>query len=200
MTLPLHRASLSATSVFPPPCCVPCRHKATRRPRPSRPRAIPHLLEGRDVLGVAQTGTGKTAAFALPMLDLLNDGKGAPNPRCPRALILTPTRELAIPDRRQLRRLRRAHTHQGHRDLRWRWTEPPGADHAAAVWTYSLRPRVRLLDLMGQRHIDLSEVEFFVLDEADRMLDMGFLRDVRRIVDALPGRRQSVALQRDDAK
>ncbi len=160
-------------------------------PTPIQAQAIPHLLEGRDVLGVAQTGTGKTAAFALPMLDLLNDGKGAPNPRCPRALILTPTRELASQIADSFRLYGANTPIKGTVIFGGVGQNPQVQTMRRGVDVLVATPG-RLLDLMGQRHIDLSEVEFFVLDEADRMLDMGFLRDVRRIVDALPGRRQSL--------
>ncbi|MDJ0975604.1 MAG: DEAD/DEAH box helicase [Planctomycetota bacterium] len=160
-------------------------------PTPIQAQAIPLLLDGRDLLGVAQTGTGKTAAFALPMLDILSDPYRDLAPGRPRGLVLTPTRELAsqvadnfeaygrhleiestvlfggVNQNPQVRRLKR------------------GVDVLVAT-------PGRLLDLMGQGHVDLCEVEIFVLDEADRMLDMGFLRDVRRIVDALPTKRQSL--------
>jgi len=160
-------------------------------PTPIQVQAIPHLLDGRDLLGVAQTGTGKTAAFALPMLDLLSAARGRARPRQPRALVLTPTRELAA-------QISDSFTSYGrHLPLR-----------AAVVFggvgqspqVRALREGVdvlvatpgRLLDLMNQGHVDLTRVEIFVLDEADRMLDMGFLRDVRRIIEPLPTERQSL--------
>jgi ATP-dependent RNA helicase RhlE len=160
-------------------------------PTPIQVQAIPHLLAGRDLLGVAQTGTGKTAAFALPILQRLGAERLRPTPNRPRALVLAPTRELAsqVTDRfvayGRGSALRFAVVFGGVgqgpqvRALR------QGVDVLVAT-------PGRLLDLMQQRHVDLSRVGLFVLDEADRMLDMGFLRDVRRIVGALPDRRQSL--------
>ena len=163
-------------------------------PTPIQARAIPHLLAGRDMLGIAQTGTGKTAAFALPILHRLSRtrrDKGARNPRPTRALILAPTRELAI----QIGEEFGAYA----RYLR--------VSHAVIYGGVSQRPQVaalargvdilvatpgRLLDLMGQSRLRLDAVEFLVLDEADRMLDMGFVRDVRKIIAAVPARRQSL--------
>jgi ATP-dependent RNA helicase RhlE len=160
-------------------------------PTPIQAQAIPHLLEGRDLLGIAQTGTGKTAAFALPMLELLSAQRRRPEPGRPRALVLTPTRELAS----QI-----VASFEGYgRDLSISCTVVFGGV-GQAPQVRALRRGVdvlvatpgRLLDLMGQRHVDLSRVEIFVLDEADRMLDMGFLRDVQRIVQPLPAKRQSL--------
>ena len=173
----------------------PIQHALNSRehinPTPIQARAIPELLSGRDVLGIAQTGTGKTAAFALPILHRLSKGKRLRGPRNPRALILAPTRELAI----QIGEEFRAYGKQLH------------VRHAVIFGGVNQRPQVRalrqgidvlvatpgrLLDLMGQRELKLSHVEFFVLDEADRMLDMGFVRDVRKIVATLPAQRQSL--------
>ena len=163
-------------------------------PTPIQARAIPQLLAGRDVLGIAQTGTGKTAAFALPILQQLSQtssNKGARNSRAPRALVLAPTRELAIQIGEEF------HAYARHIRVR----------HAVVYGGVGQRPQVaaisrgvdvlvatpgRLLDLMGQRWVRLDAVEFLVLDEADRMLDMGFVRDVRKIIAALPTRRQSL--------
>ena len=161
-------------------------------PTPIQSQAIPRLLEGRDLLGVAQTGTGKTAAFALPILDLLDERYDEkPRARCPRALVLTPTRELAsqIADSFE--------SYGKHLPIR-STVVFGGVSQVPQV--KALRRGVdvlvatpgRLLDLMNQRHVNLKDVEVFVLDEADRMLDMGFLRDVRRIEERLPRRRQSL--------
>jgi ATP-dependent RNA helicase RhlE len=170
-------------------------------PTPIQLRAIPHLLAGRDLLGIAQTGTGKTAAFALPILQLLAAGpaasaKSAPAKPAPvrnstRCLVLTPTRELAV----QIGDSFRAYG----RYLRPRTTvifggvgqAPQVAGMARGVDILVATPG-RLLDLVGQGHIRLDRVETFVLDEADRMLDMGFIRDVRKIVALLPRERQSL--------
>ncbi len=160
-------------------------------PTPIQARAIPELLAGRDMLGIAQTGTGKTAAFALPILHQLSQRRGNNRPRSPRALILAPTRELAIQIGDEF------HAYGKHLHLR----------QTVIVGGVSQKPQVnalfrgveiliatpgRLLDLMGQRRLSLEAVEFFVLDEGDRMLDMGFVRDVRKIVSALPKTRQSL--------
>jgi ATP-dependent RNA helicase RhlE len=143
------------------------------------------------MLGIAQTGTGKTAAFALPILHQLSQRRGNNRPRSPRALILAPTRELAIQIGDEF------HAYGKHLHLR----------QTVIVGGVSQKPQVnalfrgveiliatpgRLLDLMGQRRLSLEAVEFFFLDEGDRMLDMGFVRDVRKIVSALPKTRQSL--------
>jgi len=160
-------------------------------PTPIQRDAIPHALEARDLLACAQTGTGKTAAFALPILDELlriePDGRRRPL----RALVLAPTRELAA----QIAESFRSYT-------------PGGRIRCEVVFGgVGKRPQVtalrrgvdilvatpgRLLDLMGDGEVDLSQVEMFVLDEADRMLDMGFIPDVRRITKALPHKRQTL--------
>lgn len=167
------------------------RDRGYEAPTPIQAQAIPHLLDGRDLLGVAQTGTGKTAAFALPMIDRLRDADKRPRRSRPRSLVLTPTRELAS----QIAASFDAYAkHQ-----RFRCAVVFGGV-GKAPQIRALRDGLdvlvatpgRLLDLMGQREVDLSQVEIFVLDEADRMLDMGFLRDVRRVVEALPARRQSL--------
>jgi ATP-dependent RNA helicase RhlE len=160
-------------------------------PTPIQAQAIPHLLAGRDLLGLAQTGTGKTAAFALPILQRLAQNKVAPPPRGARVLVLAPTRELAsqIADSFAAygRHLRITHTvvfggvGQGRQVDAMR----RGVDVLIAA-------PGRLLDLMGQGHIELSKLEVLVLDEADRMLDMGFVRDIRRIVATIPTDRQTL--------
>jgi len=159
-------------------------------PTPIQSKSIPSLLEGKDLLGVAQTGTGKTAAFALPMLHRLADNITKALPRQPQALILAPTRELAgqIGDS-----IRAYSLHLGIRSA----VVFGGASIRPQIQTMSRGVHVliatpgRLLDLMNQGHIQLNAVEIFVLDEADRMLDMGFIRDVKKIVAALPNRRQT---------
>jgi len=161
------------------------------QPTPIQSQAIPQLLRGKDLLGIAQTGTGKTAAFALPLLQRLDEEDSPAKPRKPRALILAPTRELAL---------------QIHEELD-RFGRYTGLRHAFIFGGVSQNPQVRalrqgldvvvatpgrLLDLAAQRHIDLSEVSVLVLDEADRLLDMGFVRDVKRIVAQTPTSRQSL--------
>ena len=160
-------------------------------PTPIQARAIPHLLQGRDLLGIAQTGTGKTAAFALPMLQLLHAANRRPRPKHPRALILAPTRELAT----QIAESCEAYG----KNLHLRGTivfggvgqNPQVAALSRGIDIVVATPG-RLLDLIQQRHCDLREVEILVLDEADRMLDMGFLPDVKRILATLPQQRQSL--------
>jgi ATP-dependent RNA helicase RhlE len=160
-------------------------------PTPIQARAIPILLAGGDLLGVAQTGTGKTAAFALPILQRLAADRRAPLPQTARALVLAPTRELAI----QIAEAARGYGR--HLGLR----------QAIVFGGVGQRPQVealrrgvdlliatpgRLLDLMHQKHVRLAATTTLVLDEADRMLDMGFIRDVRKIIAALPRERQSL--------
>ena len=160
-------------------------------PSPVQAEAIPLLLDGRDLLGCAQTGTGKTASFALPILHALHEQPHQVKPRCCRTLVLAPTRELAAQVGKSFatygRHLRFSHTlvYGGVGQVPQVNAMRRGVDVLVAT-------PGRLLDLIDQRHIDLREVEFFVLDEVDRMLDMGFLRDVRRIVSLLPERRQSL--------
>jgi ATP-dependent RNA helicase RhlE len=160
-------------------------------PTPIQAQTIPQVLAARDVVGIAQTGTGKTAAFALPILDHLARNRRRPEPRSCRVLVLSPTRELSaqivdsfetygryvrprlalaiggVPLNRQIRAL------SGGVDV---LVATPG----------------RLLDLMHQRAVHLDRVEVFVLDEADRMLDMGFIHDIRKVVAKLPGQRQTL--------
>ncbi|MBI1775995.1 MAG: DEAD/DEAH box helicase [Proteobacteria bacterium] len=161
------------------------------KPTPIQARVIPLLLEGRDVVGCAQTGTGKTAAFALPILQLLSKSPRRPAPRTARALILAPTRELAsqISDSfgrygRELP-LRRAVIFGG-------VGQRPQVDRMARGVDILVATPGRLLDLMNQGHVRLDGLELFVLDEADRMLDMGFIHDVKRIVAKLPEKRQTL--------
>ncbi|HEX7970306.1 MAG TPA: DEAD/DEAH box helicase [Stellaceae bacterium] len=161
------------------------------RPTPVQAQAIPYLLEGRDLLGIAQTGTGKTAAFALPMLQRLS-ANPAPAPRgFVRALVLTPTRELAIQIGDSFRAygrylsLRHALVYGG-------VGQKPQVDALGRGVDILVATPGRLLDLMGQGHVRLGKLSIFVLDEADRMLDMGFVHDVKRVIAALPKERQSL--------
>ena len=160
-------------------------------PTPIQAQSIPALLQGRDMLGLAQTGTGKTAAFALPILQRLSEQQEHVGPKAVRALILAPTRELAV-------QISDSFKTYG-RNLRLR--------QAVILGGVSQGPQVRalsrgvdilvatpgrLMDLLNQRHVRLDKVTHLVLDEADRMLDMGFIRDVRKIVALLPARRHSL--------
>ena len=163
-------------------------------PTPIQARAIPELLTGRDMLGIAQTGTGKTAAFALPILHRLSRkprNKINNGPRGPRALILAPTRELAIQIGDEFRAYG-THLHLRHTVIYGGVSQKPQVNALARGVDIVIATPGRLLDLLGQRRLGLGAVEFFVLDEADRMLDMGFVRDVRKIVAALPKRRQTL--------
>jgi ATP-dependent RNA helicase RhlE len=160
------------------------------QPTPIQATAIPPLLAGRDLLGVAQTGTGKTAAFALPILQHLAGRPARPYRYATRALILAPTRELALQIEESLHSLageprRRIVAILG------------GVSRSAQVQRMRAGADIvvgtpgRICDLMSTGELKLNEVSHFVLDEADRMLDLGFIRDIRRIVAALPAERQS---------
>ena len=160
-------------------------------PTPIQARAIPELLAGKDILGIAQTGTGKTAAFALPILHQLMAKKGQRAAGKPRALILAPTRELAIQIGEEFRAYSQ-NMHLRHTVIFGGVGQKPQVNALRRGVDIVVATPGRLLDLMGQRHIELGNVEYFVLDEADRMLDMGFVRDVRKIIATLPGKRQSL--------
>jgi ATP-dependent RNA helicase RhlE len=160
-------------------------------PSPVQLQAIPILLEGRDLLACAQTGTGKTASFALPILHAIHERPKQIKPRCCRTLVLAPTRELAG-------QVGKSFTTYG-ANIRFKQTliyggvgqNPQVSAMRGGVDVLVATPG-RLIDLIEQRAVDLSGVEFFVLDEVDRMLDMGFARDVKRIVSLLPSNRQSL--------
>ena len=171
--------------------CTPLVQKGYSQPTPVQLQAIPLVLKGSDLLARAQTGTGKTAAFGLPMIErLLVQGRRA-NTRAPRALVLVPTRELAI-------QVERALASYG-APLRLRVTSIYGGASMGAQMQ-ALRRGVdivvatpgRLMDHMQRRTIDLSAIEILTLDEADRMLDMGFLPPLRRVIPALPATRQTL--------
>jgi ATP-dependent RNA helicase RhlE len=163
-------------------------------PTPVQRAAIPHVLAGRDVLAAAQTGTGKTAAFALPILDRLRahaNTSFSPARHPVRALILVPTRELAMQVDESVRTygrtvpLRSAVVYGGIP------IDPQIKELRSGIEILVATPG-RLLDHVGQRTVNLGQVEILVLDEADRMLDMGFLPDIRRILELLPPRRQNL--------
>ena len=166
--------------------------KGYTRPTPIQEQAIPVVLEGRDLLGCAQTGTGKTAAFAIPILQILyNEQKAGQGNNAIKALILTPTRELAI-------QIDESFAAYG---------KNTGLRHLVVFGGVSQVPQVqalrrgvdiliatpgRLLDLMNQRVVNLQHISLFVLDEADRMLDMGFVQDVKRVIQKLPAQKQTL--------
>ncbi|GGE19695.1 hypothetical protein GCM10011390_43680 [Aureimonas endophytica] len=160
-------------------------------PTPIQAQAIPPQLQGRDVLGIAQTGTGKTAAFALPLLDaLLKSGQRAA-PKRPLALILAPTRELALQIAETIKKLS-DRTKLKYATVFGGVSARPQAEALARGVEIVVATPGRLLDLLEQGAIELSAISHLVLDEADRMLDMGFIRDVTRIVKAVPAKRQSL--------
>jgi ATP-dependent RNA helicase RhlE len=161
------------------------------RPTPVQAQAIPHVLAGRDLLGIAQTGTGKTAAFALPILQRLAAGPAPAGRRPIRVLVVTPTRELATQIGESFATYGR-HLPFRHAVIFGGVGERPQKDALARGVDVLVATPGRLLDLMGQGHVHLDRLGVFVLDEADRMLDMGFLPDVRRIIAALPRDRQTL--------
>ncbi len=161
-------------------------------PTPIQAQAIPLILQKRDLLGCAQTGTGKTAAFSIPMLQLLMEERQTlPRPGQPTALILTPTRELAIQIEESLTAYGR-YTGLKHMVIFGGVSQVPQEQALRRGIDILVATPGRLLDLMSQGIIGLRQVRFFVLDEADRMLDMGFVHDVKRIIAQLPAQRQSL--------
>jgi superfamily II DNA/RNA helicase len=166
-------------------------HEGYAAPTPIQSQTIPKVLADRDIIGIAQTGTGKTAAFALPILHRLAETRRRPHPRTCRVLVLSPTRELSA----QIVESFQAYG---------RFLRP---SVALAIGGVNIKPQMRalasgvevlvatpgrLLDLMENRAVTLDRVEHFVLDEADRMLDMGFIHDIRRIAGKLPAARQTL--------
>ncbi|WP_116364620.1 DEAD/DEAH box helicase [Parahaliea mediterranea] len=160
------------------------------KPSPVQAQAIPFILQGRDVMAAAQTGTGKTAAFTLPMLQNLSGGQRAPKRGC-RALVLTPTRELAaqvhdnVTEYSRYLELRSACVFGGVKIN-------PQIDRLSRGVDVLVATPGRLLDLHGQGAVNFDALEFLVLDEADRMLDMGFIHDIRRVMKLLPEKRQTL--------
>ncbi|MGD9962494.1 MAG: DEAD/DEAH box helicase [Thermoplasmata archaeon] len=160
-------------------------------PTPIQEQAIPHILQGKDLVGIAQTGTGKTAAFVLPLLQLMSQSPRRVVPRSPRTLVLAPTRELAA-------QIDESFATYGS-FMRFRHTVIfGGVGQGPQVKALSNGVDVlvatpgRLLDLMNQGHVKLGSLEFLVLDEVDRMLDMGFINDVKKVIARLPAQRHSV--------
>ena len=165
--------------------------KGYSEPTPIQLQAIPVILEGRDVLGAAQTGTGKTAGFTLPLLQRLNASPRSEGRRVIRALILVPTRELAAQVEESVT------TYGKYVPLKSLVVfggvniNPQISALRSGVDILVATPG-RLLDHVGQKTVDLSKVEILVLDEADRMLDMGFIRDIRKVLALLPKKRQNL--------
>ena len=173
------------------PLCRALAKEGYTAPTPIQTLAIPHLLNGKDLMGIAQTGTGKTAAFVLPILQKISEERRSAMPGVPRALIIAPTRELAA-------QIDQSFATYG-QFLRFRHTvifggvrQGPQVKMLSQGVDVLVATPGRLLDLMNQGYIMLKGVEFFVLDEIDRMLDMGFVKDMRRIVSALPAKHQSL--------
>lgn len=160
-------------------------------PTPIQEQAIPSALAGRDLMGCAQTGTGKTAAFTLPILQLLSGQPRAKGRRPIKALVLTPTRELAIQIDECCRDYAR-YTDIRHCVIFGGVNQRPQVDALQRGIDLLVATPGRLLDLIGQGYVSLADVGFFVLDEADRMLDMGFIHDIKRILPLLPRERQTL--------
>lgn len=160
-------------------------------PSPIQEKSIPSLLEGRDMIGCAQTGTGKTAAFMLPILQFLVKGKRRVVSKKPRVLILAPTRELAAQIGDSVDKYG-AHTPITHAVVFGGVGQNPQVKKINRGVHVLVATPGRLIDLVNQGHIDLSGVEIFVLDEADRMLDMGFIHDIKKVIAKLPKKRQSL--------
>ena len=166
-------------------------HENYELPTPIQEQAIPAILQHRDLLGCAQTGTGKTAAFAVPIIQLLSQKPITPGKRKIKSLILTPTRELAIQIYDSFR------TYGQYTKLKYGVifggvSQKPQEEVLSKGIDVLVATPGRLNDLLSQKLIDLSNIEIFVLDEADRMLDMGFLNDVRKIIKYIPKKKQTL--------
>lgn len=167
------------------------KDKGYETPTPIQAQSIPYLLEGKDLLGIAQTGTGKTAAFSLPILTRLSSKKVKAREKSARCLILTPTRELASQIESNVQ------TYGKGLDIKTlvvfggvgKSAQVKGMKNGVDVLVATPG---RLLDLISEKQISLDSVEIFVLDEADRMLDMGFLNDVKKVIKLLPSKRQTL--------
>ncbi|MDR2764458.1 MAG: DEAD/DEAH box helicase [Tannerella sp.] len=165
--------------------------KNYKKPTPIQEQAIPVALGGRDLLGIAQTGTGKTAAFAIPIIQQLNQSPSKNRKREIRALILTPTRELAIQIDECFGDYAR-HTGMRHTVIFGGVNQKPQVESLQRGTDILIATPGRLLDLINQKYITLHHVEHFVLDEADRMLDMGFVHDIKRVLPLLPKQKQTL--------
>src|ERR1700761_306047 len=161
-------------------------------PTPIQEQSIPIILQNRDLLGCAQTGTGKTAAFAIPILQLLyQDRLQHKEQKTIKALILTPTRELAIQIDESFAAYGR-HTGLKHLVIFGGVSQNPQVDALRRGVDILVATPGRLLDLMNQRYVQLEHIKMLVLDEADRMLDMGFVNDVKKIIGKVPAKRQTL--------
>jgi ATP-dependent RNA helicase RhlE len=174
-----------------PPLLDAVAREGYTEPTPIQAQAIPHILAGRDLLGCAQTGTGKTAAFALPILQRLAETPPPHGGRPVRVLVLTPTRELGAQVGESFGTYGR-NTKLRHTVVFGGVGQDPQARALRDGVDILVATPGRLLDLMGQKLVRFAQLEVFVLDEADRMLDMGFIHDVKRVIAALPTRRQTL--------
>lgn len=166
-------------------------NKGYEMPTPIQEQAIPVALSGRDLLGIAQTGTGKTAAFAIPVIQKLNQPQPKGQKRQIKALVLTPTRELAIQIDECFSDYSR-NTDLRHAVIFGGVNQNPQVEKLKRGVDILIATPGRLLDLIKQRYITLEHVRHFILDEADRMLDMGFIHDIKRLLPMLPSRRQTL--------
>jgi ATP-dependent RNA helicase RhlE len=161
------------------------------QPTPIQVQAIPFILQKRDLLGCAQTGTGKTAAFALPIIQMLYQQRSTHKIKAVRALVLAPTRELAIQVAESFEKYGR-HTGVRHTAIFGGVSQYQQTQALRRGVDVVIATPGRLLDLVIQGHVNLQHIEYLVLDEADRMLDMGFINDIRKILSRIPAKRQTV--------
>lgn len=166
-------------------------NKGYSTPTPIQAQAIGHLLEGKDLLGIAQTGTGKTAAFSLPIIHNLAKSQVKVKPNCMRVLILVPTRELASQVEESVQTYSQD-LGQNSKVIFGGVGADPQIRALAKGLEYVIATPGRLLDLMGSGHVKFDQLEVFVLDEADRMLDMGMINDIKQIIKKLPAKKQTL--------
>lgn len=174
-----------------PPILKALNAQGYKEPTPIQEKAIGPVLEGKDLLGTAQTGTGKTAAFALPILQMLQNGNPVPKAHRLRALVLSPTRELAIQIKDSFVSYGK-HLHMKCTVIYGGVSQIPQVSTLRSGVDILIATPGRLLDLMNQKLVNLQDVKHFVLDEADHMLDMGFITDVNKIISKLPADRQTL--------
>lgn len=161
------------------------------KPSPIQEQSIPSVLEGRDLLGCAQTGTGKTAAFAVPIIQQIYQNRNKNSQRQVQSLILTPTRELAVQIEDSFKAYGR-YAGLKYLSIYGGVSQNPQSDALRRGVDVLIATPGRLMDLIGQRLVNLHNVKIFVLDEADRMLDMGFIHDVKKIISVIPDKRQTL--------
>lgn len=167
------------------------RAKGYVNPTPIQEKAIPHILEGKDIFGTAQTGTGKTAAFALPVLQRLYDTRNPQQRRAIRALVLAPTRELAQQISDSFREYGKG-LHLKHTVIYGGVSQRPQTEALRSGVDILIATPGRLIDLMDQGYVRLEGVEYFILDEVDRMLDMGFIHDIKKVIATIRQKKQTL--------